>query len=276
MEFPPKHGFTWSQEYLLKEMMTMMMREGSSTSSSSCSSSSPMVALDSERGLIMRRPADTIRQKADKALIALRNHSEAERRRRERINGHLSVLRSLIPGTTKMDKASLLAEVISNLKELRKTATKASNGLVIPMDIDQVKVEPHNLNVNIDESSSSSSSSPHNNFYITASLCCEYTHQVLSDLKEALDGLNLKTTIIRTEIATLGSRIMMNLNFLLTKDIDQMVNIKDVVTCVDEALKSVLDKFYASQDLQSEANSLLSNKRRRLSFFTPSNSSSFW
>lgn len=39
---------------------------------------------------------------ADKALIALRNHSEAERRRRERINAHLATLRTLIPGTNKV------------------------------------------------------------------------------------------------------------------------------------------------------------------------------
>lgn len=39
---------------------------------------------------------------AEKALLALRNHSEAERRRRERINAHLTTLRGLIPGTAKV------------------------------------------------------------------------------------------------------------------------------------------------------------------------------
>ncbi|KAJ0799056.1 hypothetical protein HanLR1_Chr00c2295g0839771 [Helianthus annuus] len=160
-----------------------------------------------------------------------------------------------------MDKASLLAEVISNLKQLRKTATKATKDVLIPMDIDEVKVEQQDDN-SLDESS----------YSIRASLCCEYKHEVLSDLKEALDGLNLKT--IRTEIATLGSR-MMNL-FVITGSKDD-VNIKDIVSSIHQALKSVLDKFYASQEF-SESNSL-SNKRRRVSFFTPSNSSSlgdFW
>ncbi|KAE8704171.1 hypothetical protein F3Y22_tig00110458pilonHSYRG00111 [Hibiscus syriacus] len=52
-----------------------------------------------------------------KALAASKNHSETEKRRRERINNHLAKLRSLLPSTTKTDKASLLAEVIQHVKE---------------------------------------------------------------------------------------------------------------------------------------------------------------
>ncbi|KAK6134031.1 hypothetical protein DH2020_032210 [Rehmannia glutinosa] len=55
-----------------------------------------------------------------KALAASKSHSEAERRRRERINNHLAKLRSLLPSTTKTDKASLLAEVIQHVKELKR------------------------------------------------------------------------------------------------------------------------------------------------------------
>ncbi|GJU90486.1 transcription factor bHLH30-like protein [Tanacetum coccineum] len=272
MDFPPNcfKGFTSSEEHVLREMM-MMSRVRTTSSSSS-------LVLDNEKGEIVRAlvTPGNIRHtfhddhdhenrqkgaKGEKALMALRNHSEAERRRRERINGHLSMLRSLVPGTTKMDKASLLAEVISHLKHMRMTTTEATKGVLIPMDIDEVKVEQQ------DENSLDGSS-----YSIRASLCCEYKHEVLSDLKEALDGLQLKT--IRAEIATLGSR-MMNL-FVITGSKDE-VNIKDIVSSIRQALKSVLDKFYASQEF-SESNSL-SNKRRRVSFFTPSSSSSlgdFW
>jgi len=51
-----------------------------------------------------------------KALAALKNHSEAERRRRERINGHLATLRGLVPSTEKVWFCSfffLLLEICS-------------------------------------------------------------------------------------------------------------------------------------------------------------------
>ncbi|KAF5456004.1 hypothetical protein F2P56_025523, partial [Juglans regia] len=53
---------------------------------------------------------------------ACKSHKDAERRRRQRINAHLSTLRSLLPNTTKTDKASLLAQVVHHVKELRKQA----------------------------------------------------------------------------------------------------------------------------------------------------------
>ncbi|GFY88969.1 basic helix-loop-helix (bHLH) DNA-binding superfamily protein [Actinidia rufa] len=103
----------------------------------------------------------------EKAMAALKNHSEAERRRRERINVHLNTLRGLVPCTEKMDKAALLAEVITHVKQLKKTATESSKGLTIPMDDDEVRVEPHNEG--------------DGTFSLAASLCCDYSPELIKE-----------------------------------------------------------------------------------------------
>lgn len=92
------------------------MGSGSFSISGSGSGSGSSLVLDGERGELVRAPAVRTGKKGggkgglldEKAMIALRNHSEAERRRRERINSHLSVLRGMISGTEKVFSHSLV------------------------------------------------------------------------------------------------------------------------------------------------------------------------
>ncbi|CAI9757250.1 unnamed protein product [Fraxinus pennsylvanica] len=231
------------------------------------SSSSSSLVLDEERGELVRAMVKPGQKEvnAEKASIALRNHSEAERRRRERINGHLSTLRSLIPGTDKMDKALLLAEVINKVKELRGKVAEATKGTLVPTDIDEVRVEQQ-----ADEHDGAF-------FSIRASLCCDYRHEILSDLRLTLESLPLKT--VRAEIATLGSR-MVNVFVVTgcnTENVNSPEDCQPLIDSVRQALKSVLDKFYASEE--STSRNMVSRKKRKVSFFSPSNLSSledFW
>ncbi|KAI3465822.1 hypothetical protein Pfo_022485 [Paulownia fortunei] len=174
----------------------------------SSSSSSPI--LDSERGKLVRA--------FDKPGKKVANAEKV-------INDHLATLRSLIPGTIKMDKAALLAEIINQVKELRRS--EDANGGT--------------------------------SFFIQASLCCDFKDELLSDLREALGSLSLK--IVRAKITPLGSRMVNVFE----------ISVRNVSANID--LRSVLDRFYASQEFSSRF--ALPYGTRRVSFFSSSNSSSF-
>ncbi|XP_058100759.1 transcription factor bHLH30-like [Magnolia sinica] len=229
-----------------------------STARGSLSSSSSSLVLDSERGELVKAPVRFMQKgiAEAKAKAALKNHSEAERRRRERINTHLTTLRNLVPSTDKMDKASLLAEVIGHVKELKRHATEVSNGYIVPTDFDEVRVEPDADGIN------------KGSFSIKASLCCEDRPELLSDLKRTLQALHLK--MVRAEISTLGGRVK---NVFVMKcegnanDFEQRI----FASSVHQALKAVLDRV-ASPEFSPRTD--LSNKRRRMSLFESSSSSS--
>ncbi|KVI08666.1 Myc-type, basic helix-loop-helix (bHLH) domain-containing protein [Cynara cardunculus var. scolymus] len=142
----------------------------------------------------------------DRAAAASNRHSEAERRRRKRINGHLATLRTLLPNTIKTDKASLLAEVVRRVKELKKMAAEAEvestsdddddyfisrnkEYYMIPSEIDELEV------TYVGEDSS----------MIKACMCCQDRPELMVELRRALAVVGGK--LVRTEIGTLGGRI---------------------------------------------------------------------
>ncbi|KAF7808925.1 transcription factor bHLH30 [Senna tora] len=139
-----------------------------------------------------------------KALAASKSHSEAERRRRERINNHLAKLRSLLPSTTKTDKASLLAEVIQHVKELKRQTSVIAETSAVPTEGDELTVDG-----GADEGG---------RFVIKASFCCEDRSDLLPELIKTLKSLRLKT--LKAEITTLGGRVK-NVLFITGEDQDQ-------------------------------------------------------
>lgn len=150
-----------------------------------------------------------------------------------------------------MDKATLLAEVINQVKQMKKTAACASEGLHIPMDHDEVKVE---------EFEEINQENGLETFSLKASLCSDYRPGLLSDLRESIDGLPVK--LLRAEISTLGGRIK-SVFFLDASE--EGPEARDVlISSVHSALSNILDKICASA---AYAHSLLSRKRPRSSYF---------
>ncbi|KAK5776955.1 hypothetical protein PVK06_044920 [Gossypium arboreum] len=175
-----------------------------------------------------------------KALAASKSHSEAERRRRERINNHLAKLRSLLPSTTKTDKASLLAEVIQHVKELKRQTSLIAETSPVPTEIDELTVD---------------TSEEDGKFVIKASLCCEDRSDLLPDLIKTLKALRLKT--LKAEITTLGGRVK-NVLFITGEEDSsssaeqQQQQLQYCISSIQEALKAVMEK--TSVDESSSGN----------------------
>ncbi|KAF8399168.1 hypothetical protein HHK36_015033 [Tetracentron sinense] len=170
-----------------------------------------------------------------KALAASKSHSEAERRRRERINTHLAKLRSLLPSTTKTDKASLLAEVIQHVKELKRQTSQIAEVSPVPTEIDELTVD---------------ASDEDGKFIIKASLCCEDRSDLLPDLIKTLKALRLRT--LKAEITALGGRVK---NVLFITGEEQSENSEQQqqqysISSIQEALKAVMERT-ASDDSSS-------------------------
>ncbi|OWM75806.1 hypothetical protein CDL15_Pgr009450 [Punica granatum] len=184
-----------------------------------------------------------------KALAASKSHSEAERRRRERINNHLAKLRSLLPSTTKTDKASLLAEVIQHVKELKRQTSLIAETSPIPTEIDELMVD---------------TSDEDGKFLIKASICCEDRPDLLPDLIKTLKAMRLRT--LKAEITTLGGRVKNILFITGEEDLSsnssgdhQQSPQQYSISSIQEALKAVVEKAGGNGDESSSA----SAKRQR-------------
>ncbi|XP_068637490.1 transcription factor bHLH30-like [Aristolochia californica] len=180
-----------------------------------------------------------------KAIAASKSHSEAERRRRQRINGHLATLRTLLPNAAKTDKASLLAEVVQRVKELRRHAAD-----VVSFDITGGKTDVHmsengdiegekgkstNNSINLpllpDETDDVTTEAEPGSSLIRATVSCEDRPELLSDLDAALKSLKVKA--VRAEIATLGGR---------TKGVFSIRAEEADCATIRRALRAVLEK----------------------------------
>ncbi|MED6132676.1 hypothetical protein PIB30_021161 [Stylosanthes scabra] len=185
-------------------------------------------------------------QQQDRALAALRNHKEAEKRRRERINSHLARLRTLLPCNSKTDKASLLAKVVQRVKELKQQTSQIINEFeTLPSETDEITVL--------------ADAAAHGGLIFKASLCCEDRSDLIPDLIEILKSLHLKT--LRAEMATLGGRT----RNVLVVAADKEHNSIESIHFLQNSLKSLLERSGGSSDR---------SKRRRAMdrTFTPTSS----
>eukprot|EP00250_Pteridium_aquilinum_P015268 c22483_g2_i1 orf=917-1939(+) len=196
------------------------------------------LVLDSSRGELVNALRMTPKEILEaKALAASRSHSEAERRRRERINSHLATLRTIVPNSIKSDKASLLAEVIDQVKRLKRQVSDVYQCDSMPSESDELVVESDRM-------------SGKGKIMIRASLCCDDRPDLMSDLKHALDTLQLRT--VKVKMSTLGGRIKNNFIVTPTTDSAAQHDSDLLIKRVQEALRVVMERPGRGELLQGK------------------------
>ncbi|XP_015072294.1 transcription factor bHLH30-like [Solanum pennellii] len=206
-----------------------------------------------------------------KAIAANKSHSEAERRRRKRINGHLATLRNLLPNTIKTDKASLLAEAVRCVRELKQTtselgATTTTTTMSENDDDDDHTTlmrkimfpsESDELNLSYCNESNNNNTDNNNddrNLIIKASMCCEDRPEIMMELRRALSTVEGK--IVRAEMSTVGGRI----KCILWLEMLENGCKEGLFVQLRRALKVVMDK--ANFGPQNMGQDLLGNNKR--------------
>ncbi|KAJ6900133.1 hypothetical protein NC652_026310 [Populus alba x Populus x berolinensis] len=191
----------------------------------------------------------------DKAASSSKSHSQAEKRRRDRINAQLGILRKLIPKSEKMDKAALLGSAIDHVKDLKQKATEISRTFTVPTEVDEVTVDCDVSQV----TSPPSTIKDKDSTFIRASVCCDDRPELFSELITVLKGLRL--AIVRADIASVGGRVKSIL--VLCSECSEEGSAS--ISTIKQSLNLVLSRI-ASSSMPS--NYRIRSKRQR--FFLPS------
>ncbi|CAM0879652.1 unnamed protein product [Alopecurus aequalis] len=222
---------------------------------------------------------------------ALKIHSEAERRRRERINAHLASLRRMIPDTeqnltfvgkfqmiiliylsvtvghnirrtlklaatgqplsTQMDKATLLARVVDQVKCLKRRAKEATRLTPpVPPETDDVSVECYTGDDVC--------------MYMKASVSCDDRPDLLAGLVRALHDLRLRT--VRAEVASIGGRVQHVFTLCSQEEDGGGARCVVGVGSMKEAVRQALAKVASPELVYGSSSSSLSfqSKRQRI------------
>ncbi|NP_001150998.2 uncharacterized LOC100284631 [Zea mays] len=174
-----------------------------------------------------------------------RSHSEAERKRRQRINAHLATLRTLLPAASRMDKAALLGEVVRHVRELRGEADAAAAGaaVAVPGEGDEVGVEEgqqrcfcHHGGGERERAAAASARR------VRAWVCCADRPGLMSELGRAVRSVSARA--VRAEIATVGGRT----RSVLELDVGGQHNGDDAGTSSRPALQAALRAVLLSRE----------------------------
>ncbi|KFK22396.1 hypothetical protein AALP_AAs52006U000300 [Arabis alpina] len=125
-----------------------------------------------------------LKMKTESKEVAAKKHSDAERRRRLRINSQFATLRTILPNLVKQDKASVLGETVRNFNELKKMVKEIPT---TPALEDSLRLGHCN-----------------NRDMTRVVFSCSDREGLMTELSESMKTVNAKA--VRAEIMTVGGR----------------------------------------------------------------------
>lgn len=126
------------------------------------------------------------------------------------------------------DKASLLAEVIQHVKELKRQTCAIAETNPVPTETDELTVDD--------------AAEEGGRWVVKASICCEDRPDLLPELIKTLKSLRLRT--LRAEITTLGGRVR-NVLFITGEEDEDGGGEEEEewsVSSIHEALRGVMER----------------------------------
>ncbi|KAL5220996.1 hypothetical protein ABZP36_025709 [Zizania latifolia] len=187
---------------------------------------------------------------------ALKIHSEAERRRRERINAHLTTLRRMVPDSEQMDKATLLARVVDQVKDLKRKASEVTQRTPLPPETNEVSIECFTGDAAAAAAVAAAVGNHRKNLYIKASISCDDRPELIAGLTQAFHVLRLRT--VRAEMTSLGGRVQ-HVFILCKEEGSASVSLKSLKEAVRQALAKIAspELVYDSSHFQSKRQRIL-------------------
>ncbi|KAJ4880165.1 basic helix-loop-helix (bHLH) DNA-binding superfamily protein [Raphanus sativus] len=168
------------------------------------------------------------KSKTESKEVAAKKHSDAERRRRLRINCQFEALRTTLPNLIKQDKASVLIETVRYFKELKKLVNEipTTPSLEDSLRLGQCK----------------------NRDFARVVFSCSDREGLMSEVAESMKAANAKA--VRAEMMTVGGRTKCVLFVQGVSGNEGLVKLK-------KALKPVVNRKPEAKDNSSSGGSLM-------------------
>ncbi|XP_031384438.1 transcription factor bHLH30-like isoform X1 [Punica granatum] len=215
-----------------------------------CNFGDGLIQIQSSNEMIGASNIDSVMDQDDdgqKPAEPSRSHKETERRRRQRINSHLSTLRSLLPNPTKVllrivlpqktDKASLLAGVVHHVRQLRQQLAAFSRQHTDPSSSCSCSrlalADPEQWPFPGD-SDEATLISCHGSGLLKVTLCCDDRPGLNGELARTFRAFHAKE--IRAEMASSGGRAKLEVlvEWVGRQDEDRVSGLKRALEAVVE------------------------------------------